>query len=103
MATTLRERIMKLLFRRIASPLGALLLVTDERQRVQALDFDDHRARQHRLLTERYGRYELVDAIGASDVEDRLTRYFEGDLTALDDIEVDMQGNELQRQVWDAL
>ena len=94
---------MKLLFRRIASPLGAMLLITDGLQRVHALDFEDHRARQRRLLTERLGRYELVDATGTSEVQDRLTRYFDGELTALDDIEVDTHGNDLQREVWNAL
>ena len=85
-----------------ASPLGNILLVTDENEYVRALDFEDHAARMHRLLREQYGEYELMakappPAIAALD------RYFHGDLDALDDIVTSTVGTELQLRVWDAL
>src|SRR5205823_8347493 len=94
---------MKLLLNRTGTPLGELLLVTDEQGSVRALDFDDHRFRVHRVLTKRYGEHELLDAPSPSAVETRLRRYFAGDLAALTDVHVNTDGNELQRQVWAAL
>ena len=56
---------MKLYLSTISSPLGDMLLVTDEQEAVRALDFADHRARLHRGLREHYGAFELIDAAGA--------------------------------------
>lgn len=88
---------------RIASPLGDLLLVTDELHRVRALDFADHEARLHRGLREHYGTPELIVSAVPSMIAAALTRYFSGDLRALDSIETATGGSELQHRVWDAL
>jgi methylated-DNA-[protein]-cysteine S-methyltransferase len=88
---------------RIGSPLGDLLLVTDEHQRVRALDFADHEARLHRGLREHYRAYELVESAVPPAIATALARYFSGDLAALDSIETATGGSELQRRVWHAL
>jgi methylated-DNA-[protein]-cysteine S-methyltransferase len=88
---------------RIGSPLGDLLLVTDEQHRVRALDFADHEGRLHRGLCEHYGMCELIDAPVPSAIATALARYFGGDLAALDSIETATGGSELQRRVWNAL
>ena len=90
----------------IESPLGKLLLVTDEEHRVRALEFSDHRVRLDRLLHEHYGEYSLAEV--APDEADqktigKLDRYFHGDLTAVDDIPVVTHGNEFEEQAWAAL
>lgn len=41
---------MKLHLEGLESPLGGLLLVTDDQEQVRALDFADHQARLHRGL-----------------------------------------------------
>ncbi|NYT61718.1 methylated-DNA--[protein]-cysteine S-methyltransferase [Alcaligenaceae bacterium] len=94
---------MKLLQRKLASPIGDMLLVTDEAGCVRALDFEGYQAHLHRLLHLHYGNYELRDSAQNSDVATRLQRYFSGDLHALDDIAVANNGSALQQQAWAAL
>jgi methylated-DNA-[protein]-cysteine S-methyltransferase len=96
-------RLMKFLFSTIPSPLGELLLVTDEQEQVRALDFADHKARLHRLLREHYGTYELAHARAPAIVSAALNRYFDGDLAALDSIPTATGGTDLERRVWQAL
>ena len=95
---------MRLYLSRLESPLGGLLLVTDDRQQVRALDFADHRARLFRLLAEHYGtEYDVSEAAAPASVAAALERYFSGELEALDGIATATAGSELQRRVWTAL
>jgi methylated-DNA-[protein]-cysteine S-methyltransferase len=90
----------------IESPLGKLLLVTDEEHRVRALEFSDHRVRLNRLLKEHYGQYTLAEVSpdeAAKSIIGKLERYFHGELTVVDDIPVVTHGNEFEEQVWAAL
>jgi methylated-DNA-[protein]-cysteine S-methyltransferase len=80
---------------RLASPLGELLLVTDDTGAIHALDFADQ-------LHE--DPIELAEGIVAPHaVADALRRYFEGDLAAIDALPVATLGDALQRKVWAAL
>ena len=94
---------MKLFLSKLPSPVGEMLLVTDDRGHVRALDFEDHRARLHRLLREHYGTYELVDAQVPTALRTAFRRYFDGEVTALDGIPTATSGSEFERQVWTAL
>jgi methylated-DNA-[protein]-cysteine S-methyltransferase len=94
---------MKLYLCKIPSPLGELLLVSDDQQQVRALDFADHRARLARLLCEHYGTCELIDASAPPSIEAALHRYFEGELDALDQLVTATSGTDLQHRVWRAL
>jgi methylated-DNA-[protein]-cysteine S-methyltransferase len=94
---------MKLHLSRFPSPLGELLLVTDAAEQVRALDFADHAARLHRLLREHYGAYELLDAPTPPAIAAALTRYFAGELSALDELTAASPGSDLEHRVWDAL
>jgi methylated-DNA-[protein]-cysteine S-methyltransferase len=94
---------MKMMLSELDSPLGAMLLVTDERARVRALEFAERRSRLHRTLREQYGACELSAAPAPVAVAEALTRYFAGELDALDRIEVLTRGTEHQEQVWAAL
>ena len=51
-----------------------------------ALEFADHEPRMHRLLREHYGDYELEDGAAPASIIRALDAYFDGDLTALDDV-----------------
>jgi len=88
---------------RLSSPIGTLLLVSDERGAIRALDFDDYEARMHRLLRLHYGSYSLVDVSPATHVVRALTSYFAGDLHALENVQVSTGGTAFQRAVWSAL
>ncbi len=94
---------MQLYLSHLRSALGALTLVTDEQQRVRALEIGDRQARLHRNLREQYGTYELHDADAPVAVEAAIARYFAGALEALDDIAVVTGGSEPQRSAWAAL
>jgi methylated-DNA-[protein]-cysteine S-methyltransferase len=94
---------MKMSLSELDSPLGAMLLVTDERERVRALDFGERMGRLRRGLREHYGTYELTNAPAPVAVADALRRYFGGDVQVLDNINVATAGTDLQRDVWAAL
>lgn len=94
---------MKLTLSELPSPQGAMLLVTDDRQRVRALDFADRRTRLHRGLREQYGAYELAEGEAPLAVADALRRYFAGDLAAIESIEVATAGTPAQELAWAAL
>lgn len=94
---------MKLFLSQLDSPLGAMLLVTDARQAVRALDFADHKARLHRGLREHYGEVELAEIPAPAGIADALARYFGGELEAVDALQTQTAGTELQRRVWAAL
>jgi len=94
---------MKAILSYLDSPLGAMLLATDERCRVRALEFAERRSRLHRNLREQYGAYELAEGPAPTAVTRTLRRYFEGELEALDTIDVATAGTEQQERVWAAL
>lgn len=94
---------MKMSLSQLDSPLGTMLLVTDAQQVVRALDFADHKARLHRGLRERYGEVELIEAAAPAEIADAMTRYFDGELEALNALRTAAAGSELQRRVWAAL
>jgi methylated-DNA-[protein]-cysteine S-methyltransferase len=87
----------------ISSPLGAIRLVTDADGRLRALDFEDHAARNLALLRRHYGVAELTPGKAPRAVTGALTDYFDGDLAALDRIEVATAGTPFQEAAWAAL
>jgi len=94
---------MKLNLGKISSPLGELLLVTDQYAYLRALDFADHEPHLHRNLRQYYGTDELANAEAPQAITAALKDYFEGDYSALDSILIETVGSELQRKVWAAL
>jgi len=97
---------MKLNLSKIESPLGELLLVTDQRGQLCAVDFASlssriHPAsRLHRSLSEHYRRYELTEQVAPAEIASALRRYFSGDFCVLRSIAIAAAGSELQRRVW---
>lgn len=91
---------------RFATPTGAMLLLTDERQLLRALDWDDHEDRLERLLGLHYGpgtaRFETV-AGSASEARRAVEAYFAGNLSALGPLRTRTGGTAFQREVWAAL
>jgi methylated-DNA-[protein]-cysteine S-methyltransferase len=94
---------MKMILSELNSPLGAMLLATDERGRVRALEFVERRTRLQRNLRNQYGAIELAEGPAPSTVADALKRYFTGELNALDAVEVATAGSEQQEKAWAAL
>jgi methylated-DNA-[protein]-cysteine S-methyltransferase len=88
---------------RIGSPIGEVLLVTDENGMLRALDFHDYEARMRRLLRIHYGDTAIDDRAAPREIRNALLRYFDGDITATDAIGWRTAGTEFQRSVWNAL
>ena len=88
---------------RLASPIGEVLLVTDEAGRLRALDFHDYETRMLRLLRLHYGAQPLEPGAAPAATRAALDRYFAGELAALADIPWATAGTDFQRQVWRAL
>ncbi|HKX21697.1 MAG TPA: methylated-DNA--[protein]-cysteine S-methyltransferase [Rhizorhapis sp.] len=85
------------------SPVGTILLVTDEDRRLRALDFQDYEARMRRLLRLHYGTEETLPVPAPTAIRDALDAYFDGDYQALSRIRWQTNGSPFQRQVWAAL
>jgi methylated-DNA-[protein]-cysteine S-methyltransferase len=85
------------------SPIGVIRLVTDEQGALRALDFEDHEARNLALLRRQYGSAEMTTGKAPRQISQALADYFEGDLTALDRIEVATAGTAFQEAAWAAL
>ncbi len=87
----------------MASPIGTMLLVTDDRETLRALDWTDCEERMQRLLRLHYGRVELTPAPTPESVRRALEQYFSGNLSALERVAVKTGGTPFQREVWAAL
>jgi len=83
--------------------IGPLHMVADG-GRLLALEFGDLKHRLMPMLRARFGKepvFEPADHLGK--IASAIRAYFEGDLAALDAIEVDGGGTDFQRQAWRAL
>jgi O-6-methylguanine DNA methyltransferase len=94
---------MRLTSDRLSTPIGTLLLVSDDDGRVRALDFGDDEARTLRLLRTHYGDTTLAPGRAPAPPRCALEAYFVGDLGAIDDVPVATGGTPFQRTVWAAL
>lgn len=96
---------LQLFLERLQSPMGEIILGTDEKGLLRVLDFADYEARMRRLLQRQYGAkaFSLADAVKPSKAASVLSAYFDGDLTAIDRLKTANGGTAFQRKVWAAL
>lgn len=95
-----------LIFRlaRLPTPIGVMLIATDDQDRLRVLDWETHTARMARLLQRYYGgRAVLMNGDADHPIADRLRAYLAGEIAAIDDIPIEAAGTAFQRQVWTAL
>jgi methylated-DNA-[protein]-cysteine S-methyltransferase len=89
----------------IETPTGRMRVVTDDRERLRAVDWDDCETRMYDLLRRHYG----PDAPTLRGVPHRsraaraLIAYFEGELDAIADLATETNGTPFQHSVWSAL
>ncbi len=79
-----------------------MLLVTDG-EVLHALDFGDCESRMHKLLRLHHGNYTLAPGRSPKQITRCIREYFDGNLTALDDVRAQTGGSPFQRRVWEAL
>ena len=84
-----------------------MLLIHDSEERLRALDFHDFEARMRHLLRLHYGEdgrdFVVKSRETPTAIRRTLTRYFTGDLTAIDAIPVATAGTPFQHEIWVAL
>jgi methylated-DNA-[protein]-cysteine S-methyltransferase len=95
-------KIMTLHYDEFASPVGRIFFVSSG-DAICALDFEGYGDRMHALLERRFGAVEYRNGSDPQRLKRNLKDYFDGDLTALDQTPVCMQGTAFQEQVWNAL
>lgn len=91
---------------RLMSPLGEMLLVTDEQGTVWSLDFAGNAVRLAATVRERHGDVVLHEGAmseATKKVIEKVEAYFEADASALEGIPVADNGSDFQRRVWAAL
>ncbi len=90
---------------RIPTPVGVMLIATDEQERLRILDWQDYAERMQRLSARSYGpgAVTLRDSDGGNAVVEKLKAYVEGEVGAIDDIPTEAAGTPFQREVWTAL
>ena len=92
-------------FERVPTPVGAMLVLTDDQERLRALDWEDYEPRMHALLRLHYGR----DRVRLVSIDERsapgrvMEAYVAGDVSAIDSVVVETGGTAFQREVWKAL
>jgi methylated-DNA-[protein]-cysteine S-methyltransferase len=90
---------------RMSTPIGEMLVVTDEQARLRAIDWDGYEPRMLRLLARHYrpDGFSLRMGRCPTAVREPLAAYFEGALHVLDELPVATGGTPFQRRVWAAL
>lgn len=89
----------------VQTPIGEMVLLSDEEGRVRVADWTDYESRMLDLLRRQYGAsdFTLVQGGHRQPLTSAVERYFAGDLLALDDLPVAMEGTAFQRAVWSKL
>jgi methylated-DNA-[protein]-cysteine S-methyltransferase len=94
-----------LLIDRVDTPIGEMLIVADREGNLRSVGWADHETGMRRLLRLHYGEngFRLEPARNPHGLTHALSRYFEGELTAIDILPVQTAGTPFQREVWRAL
>ena len=93
----------RLLLDRLPTPIGEALIVTDEAGYLRAFDWADCEAGMQRLLRLHYGSRRVEPGAAPAAIVQSVRRYFEGEVSALGDIEWRTGGTAFQQRVWRGL
>jgi methylated-DNA-[protein]-cysteine S-methyltransferase len=94
---------MHLRLERWTSPVGILLLVTDDDGALRAMEFEENESRMMRLLHRYYPGHHLEPGPAPHAIKRSLLAYFAGEFDALTRVRVASGGTAFQREVWNAL
>ena len=99
------SKILELVVDRLATPIGELLIVADQSGNLRAVDWTEYESRMHRLLRLHYGEsgFRVEQTHNLHRLTRAISRYFEGELAAIDTLPVETGGTPFQRDVWRAL
>ncbi|TWH77111.1 methylated-DNA-[protein]-cysteine S-methyltransferase [Azomonas agilis] len=95
------------LLERVATPLGQMLLVTDEQGHLRAIDWQEYEDRMHLLMRRQYPKISInmQENPQKSPATQALLAYFEGDIAMIEPLQIQVVtgGTDFQREVWKAL
>ncbi len=98
----------EILFRdQLETPIGTMLVIIDQQERMRALDWSDYEDRMHRLL-QLYAKkekraFELQSGLLPTTIHKALDAYFAGNFSLMNNIPVHTAGTVFQQAVWRAL
>ena len=103
-ATTMSQ-VLQLTVDRIETPLGEFFIVTDENGTLRLTTWADYETDLRPSLEHRYGKngFTIEPGRHSGGPAESITRYFAGDLSAIDTLPVQTAGTPFQEQVWRAL
>ncbi len=87
---------------KIETPIGRVVAVHNDEERLLALEFEDFNNRLNKWMR-RWGLEEPAPVATPSSAREAIEAYFEGDFAALARVEVAAVGTPFQQRVWDAL
>lgn len=96
---------LRLLTETLTTPIGTLVVISDEAGRLRAIDWTDYDDRMRHLLARHYGEdhVTLTPAPRSNGPASAIAAYFEGDLHAIDSLPTATEGTPFQKRVWQAL
>ena len=94
---------MRLQLERWNSPIGTLLLVTDEPGALRGLEFEENELRLNRLLSRYYPGHRLEEGPAPAATKSALAAYFAGEINSLANVRTAFGGTPFQQSVWTAL
>jgi methylated-DNA-[protein]-cysteine S-methyltransferase len=99
------SKVLQLAVDRIKTPIGELLIVSDEDDNLRAVDWKDYEERMNRLLQLHYREngFRLGPARNPNGSAQALRSYFAGEIRAINTLPVQTAGTPFQREVWQAL
>lgn len=89
----------------LITPIGTLVIMSDEQGQLRAVDWRDFEDRMRKLLARHYGPQGVVltPAVTSTCHAAALSAYFEGNLYAIDALCTATAGTPFQKRVWKAL
>jgi len=99
------SKTLRLLVDRLNTPIGEMLIVADQNGNLRAVDWTEYESRMHRLLRLHYGEngFRVEQTHNLHRLTRAISRYFEGELAAIETLPVETGGTAFQRDVWRAL
>jgi len=96
---------LQLLADQLPTPIGIMRIVADEAGHLRVAFFAEQEADVLRYLRHHYGEngFTLEPACDPHGITEAITRYFAGELSAIDEIPVKAVGTGFQQEVWRAL
>ena len=96
---------LRLLTETLVTPIGKLVVISDENGQLRATDWTDYDDRMRRLLARHYGEdnVTLIQSPRSFGPAAAIAAYFDGDLRAIDSLPTATEGTSFQKRVWQAL